>query len=149
MDETILPGRDDERPDRLSYYQPVEDELPAGFYPLRLVLQPAGPPLDLTRPEVLVGRHSAADVRLPLPDVSRRHCRFVFSGGRWQVRDLRSLNGTFVNDERVEQSELRAGDRVRLGGLVFVVELARPQAEGPLAQQIFPDRAPLPRRKAS
>src|SRR5262249_51243393 len=99
--------------------------------------------------EVLVGRHSSAAIRLPLPDVSRRHCRFVFGGGRWQVCDLRSLNGTFVNDERVAQSELRGRDRVRLGGLTFLVAVVRPHAAGALIQQIFPAGTGWPRRKAS
>jgi pSer/pThr/pTyr-binding forkhead associated (FHA) protein len=152
MDETLRP-EGERRPDHLSYWAPLAEELPPGFFGLRLLLQPAGTPLELTRPEVLVGRHSCADVRLPLPDVSRRHCRFVFAGGRWQVFDLQSLNGTYVNDERVEQSDLRAGDRVRLGGFTFLVELLRPAAdEAPLAQRLFPDGKAetwLPRRKAS
>jgi hypothetical protein len=55
--------------------------LPADFVPLRLVLQPSGATMEVAQADVLVGRHSCADVRLPLPDVSRRHCRLVFVGG--------------------------------------------------------------------
>src|SRR5689334_11928171 len=51
--------------------------------PLRLILLPSGMIVDLTEAEVIVGRHSDADVRLPLPDVSRRHCRFVWCDGAW------------------------------------------------------------------
>ena len=69
--------------------------------PLRLVLQPGGAVIEVSRPEVLVGRHSEVDVRLPLPDVSRRHCRFVYADGIWRVFDLRSLNGVYVNGERI------------------------------------------------
>ena len=47
--------------------------------------------------DMLIGRHSQADIRLPLPDVSRRHCRFFFGEGVWQVLDLNSLNGVFLN----------------------------------------------------
>src|SRR5262245_29935032 len=84
--------------------------------PLRLILLPSGMTIDLTQKEVIVGRHSDADVRLPLPDVSRRHCRFVWTAGAWQVIDTNSLNGVFVNEERVTQRQLQDGDLVRLGG---------------------------------
>jgi pSer/pThr/pTyr-binding forkhead associated (FHA) protein len=62
-------------------------------------------------------------VRLPLPDVSRRHCRFVWRDGVWQVIDMNSLNGVFVNGERVQQVPLRTGDMIRLGGFTFRVQL--------------------------
>src|SRR5262245_28605264 len=97
---------------------------PPGFYPLRLQLLPGGLSLEITKPNQLVGRHSMADLRLPLPDVSRRHCRFVFEDGGWRVVDLESLNGVFVNDERVRESSLRPGDQLRIGGFTFAVELA-------------------------
>src|SRR5258707_482200 len=81
-----------------------EAEAGVDSQPLRLVLQPSGLQIELTGPEMLLGRHSSADIRLPLPDVSRRHCRFVFLDGRWQVFDLNSLNGVFVNDQPVAQA---------------------------------------------
>ncbi len=90
--------------------------------PLRLVLLPSGMTVDLTRPEVVVGRHSDTDVRLPLPDVSRRHCRFVWRDGGWHVHDMNSLNGVYVNDRRVAQQPLRHGDTVRIGGFTFRVQ---------------------------
>jgi pSer/pThr/pTyr-binding forkhead associated (FHA) protein len=98
-------------------------ERPAAFRPLRLLLKPGGLVVELNRPEMVVGRHSSSDVRLGLPDVSRRHCRFVFAEGRWQVFDLNSLNGVFVNDERVQQATLEHGDLVRLGGFTFEADL--------------------------
>jgi pSer/pThr/pTyr-binding forkhead associated (FHA) protein len=92
--------------------------------PLRLVLEPSGASVRLTTADTLVGRHSTADLRLPLPDVSRRHCRFLWKDGRWQVIDLHSLNGVYVNGELVREATLQAGDRVRLGGFTFRVDLA-------------------------
>ena len=41
--------------------------LPLDFVPLRLLLQPGGLRIELTRPDMLVGRHSEADIRLPYP----------------------------------------------------------------------------------
>lgn len=96
----------------------------AEFVPLRLVLQPAGAVIDVTRPDMLVGRHTESDIRLPLPDVSRRHCLLQFLDGGWQVIDLNSLNGVQVNGEQVLQAPLEAGDLLRIGGFTFSVELA-------------------------
>jgi pSer/pThr/pTyr-binding forkhead associated (FHA) protein len=100
------------------------DDEGAGFIPLRLVL-PGGRAVELNRPEVVIGRHSEADVRLHLPDVSRRHCRFVFSEGRWQVFDLHSLNGLFVNDEQVQQATIQHRDVIRIGSYTFEVDLQK------------------------
>jgi pSer/pThr/pTyr-binding forkhead associated (FHA) protein len=133
---------------------PAEPELPAGFVPLRLILQPSRTAIELDRPDMLVGRHSACDVRLPLPDVSRRHCRFIHVEGCWQVVDLNSLNGVFVNEEAVLQSPLRQGDLVRIGGFTFAVDLSPCAAADPesLIQGLFdtlqhPPR-PEPHRQA-
>ena len=127
-------------------------ELPSDFYPLRLLLQPGGLVLEMDRPVVLIGRHSEADVRLPLPDVSRRHCRFVFAEGRWQVHDLNSLNGVHVNDQAVREATLSQDDRIRIGGFTFVVDLGPAPAEAPsLLHGIF-RKLPRPaaaRRRAS
>ena len=91
--------------------------------PLRLRLRPGRFSVELTRGGLVFGRHSSADIRLPLPDVSRRHCRFDFGAGRWQVIDLDSLNGVFVNGALVRQAELQHRDVVRIGGFVFDVDL--------------------------
>jgi predicted component of type VI protein secretion system len=93
------------------------------FRPLKLVLQPGGLAVELTRPDMVIGRHTGVDVRLPLPDVSRRHCRFVYAQGMWQIFDLDSLNGVFVNGERVRQATLHQGDLLGIGGFRLAVEL--------------------------
>ena len=129
------------------------------FAPLRLVLQPTGAVLEVTRPDVIVGRHSHADVRLALPDVSRRHCRMVHANGRWEVIDLHSLNGCWVNDQAVERAVLNHGDTLRLGGFTFMVDLSRPAAgadpKSGILRSIFSalpppdDDSQEPRRRAS
>ncbi len=92
--------------------------------PLRLILQETGVAVTLDRSGMVMGRHSRADIHIPLPDVSRSHCRFLLQDGRWTVLDLDSLNGIFVNDRRVREVELRHLDRLRVGGFTFVVNLA-------------------------
>jgi FHA domain len=65
--------------------------------------------------ELLVGRHSACDVVLLNPSVSRQHARLIFRAGGWVVQDLGSTNGTFLNGIRVGRAELRPGDRLLVG----------------------------------
>src|SRR5262245_37693817 len=97
---------------------------PPAFVPLRLTLRPGGASVLADKPDVLIGRHTDADLRLPLPDVSRRHCRLVFVEGHWQVIDLNSLNGVHVNGEQVLQAGLEHGDVLKIGGFTFVVDLS-------------------------
>lgn len=62
-----------------------------------------------------VGRGAHCDIRLEDQGVSRQHCSFERRGDQIVVRDLRSANGTFVNDRRVDLAPLDPGDQVRLG----------------------------------
>ena len=99
--------------------RPAEAPVPS----LRLRLRPGTFAVEVTKSGTVLGRHSSADVRLPLPDVSRQHCRFVREAGCWQVIDLDSLNGIFLNDQPVRQAELHDGDQLRVGGFLFEVDL--------------------------
>ncbi len=95
----------------------------ADFAPLRLRMRASGHVFDLTSPNVLLGRHSDADLRLPLPDVSRQHCRFLHTVAGWQVIDLGSLNGVYVNGLRVRSPVvLCPGDHIRICGVELEVE---------------------------
>jgi pSer/pThr/pTyr-binding forkhead associated (FHA) protein len=99
-------------------------EQPPAFFPLKLMIKPGGSILELTRPDMLMGRHSQSDIRLPLPDVSRRHCRLLFTEGAWHVFDLDSLNGVFVNGEPVRHAVLHDHDVLAIGGFQFEVDLS-------------------------
>lgn len=122
MDESRSPA-DAHAPLQGPHRRPGPAEESAAVVPLRLVLQGTSASVTVTRSGTVLGRHSSADIRLPLPDVSRRHCRFDLVGGRWWVIDLNSLNGVFVNDRPVREAELEHRDQLRLGGFVFEVDL--------------------------
>jgi hypothetical protein len=62
-----------------------------------------------------IGRSIAADMRLDDPTVSRRHALVCRQGGRVRVLDDRSLNGLFLNGERVEWHDLVDGDELVIG----------------------------------
>jgi pSer/pThr/pTyr-binding forkhead associated (FHA) protein len=68
------------------------------------------------------GRHPDSDIFLDDVTVSRRHAEFHRGGTGFTVRDVGSLNGTYVNRERVESSSLSNGDEVQIGKfrLVFI-----------------------------
>ena len=61
------------------------------------------------------GRHPSADIFLDDVTVSRKHAEFVATDGGFVVRDIGSLNGTYVNRERIESAVLKAGDEVQVG----------------------------------
>lgn len=61
------------------------------------------------------GRHPDSDIFLDDVTVSRRHAEFYRQGDRFTVRDVGSLNGTYVNRERIEEAELFGGDEVQIG----------------------------------
>ena len=71
--------------------------------------------VPLTREWTRIGRSLAADVRFDDPTVSRRHALIVRQADGVRVLDDRSLNGVFVNGERVEWSVLRDGDEIVVG----------------------------------
>ncbi len=70
---------------------------------------------DLDRRELVIGRSEEADIRVENPLVSRTHAVLRFEDSAWQVADLESPNGLYVNGERVTARKLRPGDRIELG----------------------------------
>jgi pSer/pThr/pTyr-binding forkhead associated (FHA) protein len=72
-----------------------------------------------------IGRGLSADVHLDDASVSRRHARIVERGGRPVILDDRSMNGTWVNGQRVDAAILADGDEILLGRVVLhFVEVA-------------------------
>lgn len=65
------------------------------------------------------GRHPNADIFLDDVTVSRRHCEFVRAAGTFKLADLASLNGTFLNGQRVDDATLATGDEVQIGKYRF------------------------------
>lgn len=89
-------------------------------YRLRLHLQE----IDLLGDEVVIGRGSTGQITIDDPMLSRRHIRIDLSGPEPMLEDLRSRNGTLLNDRPLlGRATLRDGDRIRIGTqeLVFLV----------------------------
>jgi hypothetical protein len=83
--------------------------------------------ISLTEGEQTIGRGSQNSVCLVYKKISRHHARLYPSGGSWEIEDLHSANGVFVNEERVTRSRLGHGDIVRLGPVPFRFHLERPE----------------------
>lgn len=70
-----------------------------------------------------IGRKDDCDIRIPLAEVSRHHCEFIIDKRAVRLRDLGAANGTLLNDQRVEDEELEAGDEIQVGPLIFVLRV--------------------------
>ena len=91
-------------------------QLPAGTALLVVMRGPnAGSRFRLEGDLTTAGRHPDSDIFLDDVTVSRRHAEFYREGGRFTVRDVGSLNGTYVNGSRIEEAELNGGDEVQIG----------------------------------
>lgn len=86
----------------------------------------AGSRYDVSKPVTTLGRHPESDVFLDDVTVSRRHAEVHRGDAEILLVDTGSLNGTYLNRERIESTQLRSGDEVQIGKfkLVFLAEEA-------------------------
>ncbi len=75
--------------------------------------------------EVSSGRHPSSDIFLDDVTVSRRHAVFARHPEGYVVRDVGSLNGTYVNRQRIDEAVLHQGDEVQIGKFRLVYYLGR------------------------
>ncbi len=92
------------------------DALPAGSALLIVQRGPsAGSRFLLDTDVVSAGRHPDSDIFLDDVTVSRRHAEFRRGADGWTVADVGSLNGTYVNRDRIDEVSLQGGDEVQIG----------------------------------
>lgn len=102
----------------------VAQSLPAGAGLLVVRRGPnAGSRFLLDAAVTTVGRHPDSDIFLDDVTVSRRHAEFRREGRTFSVRDVGSLNGTYVNRERIDKVDLAGGDEVQVGKFRLVLLL--------------------------
>jgi diguanylate cyclase (GGDEF)-like protein len=78
-----------------------------------------GKKFNLESSSIIIGRSSKCDVQIDQESVSRNHCKLINTGKSVIVRDLGSTNGTYVNDEPVDEHVLRDGDLIKIGRTIF------------------------------
>lgn len=72
----------------------------------RLVDGRTGQSFWVTKDTVLIGRHRSCDIIIPVVEVSRRHCKIYIDDGVYYVEDLRTVNGTYVNEKAIHAPQL-------------------------------------------
>ncbi len=80
----------------------------------------------LDQPLTTTGRHPDSDIFLDDVTVSRKHAVFEIEGDTFSVRDVGSLNGTYVNRNRIDSAILRPNDEVQIGKYRLVFYSAQP-----------------------
>ncbi len=75
----------------------------------------SGSRLVIEKQVTSMGRHPESDIFLDDITVSRRHAEIRKTGEGFEIADTGSLNGTYVNRERIERSDLRSGDEIQIG----------------------------------
>ena len=98
--------------DRYHCLQRLDDDRPDA----RFVVSPTG---------LTIGRSAPADIIVAGSAVSRSHCRIELAGDKLKVTDLNSTNGTFIDDKRIDRSEmLSVGSILRVGNVLFEHEIS-------------------------
>lgn len=101
----------------------------------QLIPLDGGPPLEIEKDLVVVGRRKGCDIRLSPKSISKRHCVLVRTDGLLLLRDLGSTNGCRVNGRRVRRAyvlpnDILAFSRVEFRVRLFREDLCPPEGEG-------------------
>jgi len=73
----------------------------------------------LDAPTILIGRSNKSDIQIDEESVSRNHAKIIVGSSSVIIRDLHSTNGTYVNDEYIDERVLRDGDLIKIGRTIF------------------------------
>ncbi|MDR3116648.1 MAG: FHA domain-containing protein [Bifidobacteriaceae bacterium] len=75
----------------------------------------------LNTPTTLIGRNESADILLDDNTISRKHALITRQDNNWTLKDLASLNGTYINGNRIEnEAKINSGDKILIGKYHFV-----------------------------
>jgi signal transduction histidine kinase len=97
-----------------------------------------GKQFELAETVLVIGRDATSGIRLHDTEVSRKHAEIRKTDAGYALIDVGSANGTFVNNQKIAATTLRAGDHIAIGQSVLVYSTGRPDAAAPakLAEQI-------------
>lgn len=91
---------------------------------LTLMESSADEPVSLDSGEVIIGRSSNCDYSISDETVSARHARLSYHHNQWWAEDLKSTNGTYLNDERVSvPTVIVSGDELRCGQVSLLISI--------------------------
>ena len=78
-----------------------------------------GKRFELVLDELVIGRGGDSDLQVDRDSVSRKHAKLVRTPNGFAVQDLGSTNGTYVNDQPIQEQLLRDGDKLKIGNTIF------------------------------
>jgi hypothetical protein len=82
-----------------------------------------GDPIPLKKPELIIGRRPACDIRLDFENISGKHSQLRFVNGVWHVRDLNSTNGTTVNGQHIfSEHGVMPDDELSFAGHSYMID---------------------------
>lgn len=73
--------------------------------------------------QTTLGRKDDCTIRIPLAVVSRHHAEIVVEDDTATLKDLGASNGTYLNNERVDQEDVTAGDQIMIGPVMFLCQI--------------------------
>ena len=85
---------------------------------------------------IMIGRSADSDLAVAETKISRHHAEIRLWDGDYVIRDLKSRNGVFVNDQRVDIAVLKLGDQIRIGNIVFHVENRVEKGAGTILKEV-------------
>jgi pSer/pThr/pTyr-binding forkhead associated (FHA) protein len=105
-------------------------------------LEATGGPLTgqtfyLDKPVLSIGRLASNDIWLEDPFVSRRHCLIRNKDGQYEIEDLNSANGTYVDGDRIHSRLLEDGSLIQIWSSQFVVRLQNPEESIVVSQDLI------------
>ncbi len=81
-------------------------------------------------PPAVAGREPGSQLCIEHDSISRKHCQFSLNGeGALVVKDLGSMNGTYVDDSRIQQTVLMPGQLVQIGALRLQIDFSGDEEE--------------------
>jgi hypothetical protein len=137
--EVVANHTDHNKPDSTSVMSRVEVPDDASSIHAQLILGD-GQSVELTGDVVNIGRDISNHIVVDDPYVSRHHVQLRQRNGTYLLFDIDSNSGTYVNQTRVREHHLQAGDVIRLGRtqLVYLAQMSSSQGEGGETQSIEP-----------
>jgi pSer/pThr/pTyr-binding forkhead associated (FHA) protein len=78
-------------------------------------------PLEIGK--TVIGRKEDCELRIPLGEISRKHAMMIVEEKQVTLRDLGSANGTYINNKRISEQQVAAGDHIVIGPVVFTVQI--------------------------
>jgi predicted component of type VI protein secretion system len=113
-----------------------------------------GKVIEIKIPQFVIGRDPTCQLRPNSPMISKKHCALIQKDGKVYIKDFGSTNGSFVNDQQVQNAavQLGDGDTLKIGPLLFSVRLeagAAASTPTPVPQQAAAQPAAKPGQPAA